>query len=134
MRPSCAGILALLVTSSSCSSATTAADGDSSASNETAACTVDTPYVNVVNNTPWPMAGLIYAPCGTQDSANFPFPEQVEPGASLLVPLPEAGCYLLGVIEPSGCFLDGSPETGDLEACDTYELVLDENQFGCPGA
>ena len=83
---------------------------------------------------PWTMAALTYTPCGSQGSDNFPFPTPgLEPGETLVVPLPESGCYILGVIEPNACSIDMAPQTGELAPCETYEMVLDEDQFICPG-
>ena len=127
-------ISCLALSLSSCGSGLSASDTASSASGETGSCASGVPYVEVTNQTPWTMAALTYTPCGTQGSDNFPFPPPgLEPGDTLVVPMPETGCYILGVIEPSGCFIDGAPQTGELAPCETYELVLDEDQFACPG-
>ncbi|MCA9692339.1 MAG: hypothetical protein KC636_22260 [Myxococcales bacterium] len=111
-------------------------DTDDSASSDTAAdCpSGDPPVITVVNDTPWTLAALEYAPCGASEQETFPFPGSgLMTGASLDVTLPAPGCYRLSVIEPSGCFLSPAPTTGELHACDTFTLALDENMFGCPG-
>lgn len=124
----------LILSLSSCGSSLSASDNDSSASGETGSCASGVPYVEVTNQTPWTMAALTYTPCGSQGSDNFPFPTPgLEPGETLVVPLPESGCYILGVIEPNACSIDMAPQTGELAPCETYEMVLDEDQFICPG-
>jgi hypothetical protein len=103
-------------------------------STTTGACVDDPPTIAVTNGTPWKLAALEFAPCDAPNPAEtFPFPNMLEPDQSFDVPLPAAGCYLLGVVEPSGCEVLAPIMTGTLAACEVVPLELSEDQFACPG-
>ncbi|WAS90777.1 hypothetical protein [Nannocystis punicea] len=48
-------------------------------------------------------------------------------------PLPGAGCYTLGIVEPSGCELFEPLTTGERAACGVFPLEPSEDDFACPG-
>ena len=110
---------------------------DSSADDETgeASCPEQTPpIVSFTNSTPWPFTALTYYACDGMTPNDFPFPAPgLEPGESLDVPLPGPGCYLLQLVEPSGCTLDPVLMTDLLDACSTFDIELIEDLFICPG-
>ncbi|MCB9568807.1 MAG: hypothetical protein H6710_16590 [Myxococcales bacterium] len=118
-------ILALLIGAPGCV-------GDDAA---TSAGCDDPPELVIDNGTPWTLAGIEYRPCGSADpDESFPFPPPgLPPGEQFTVALTGPGCFEVQVDEASGCSLDPRVSTGDLAACASKSVHLDEAMFGCPG-
>lgn len=97
-------------------------------------CVDDPPVIAVANATPWTFLALEYAPCDDpMNGDTYPFPGMLPPGASFDVPMPAAGCYYLGIVDPGGCLLEMGVNTGDLAACSVFPLDLVEDLFICSG-
>lgn len=110
-------------------------DASTDAPTSSATCTDEQPKIRVSNETSLPLAGLRYAPCDAPtESETFPFPGgQLGEGASIAVSMPGPGCYLLGIVESSGCYVDPKVQTDMLELCDEFEFAVTWELLVCPG-
>jgi hypothetical protein len=68
------------------------------------------------------------------ESETFPFPGgQLGEGASIAVSMPGPGCYLLGIVDLGGCYVDPNVQTDMLELCDEFEFAVTWELLVCPG-
>jgi hypothetical protein len=104
-------------------------DDDDSA---TAGC--DGPILEIHNDSRIAFTRIDYGTCDMQTGLTYPLlPDGLGPGESRTIELPAPDCYFIVISEDSDCELDGPIQTGPLDACELFKIVVTDDPFICPG-